>query len=77
MTSLSQREREREREEREREREREREQCLSDSAELKAARAAQCINQTGRVFSIGDLITVAVKTSGKGRVSAGSVRDLS
>ena len=43
-------------------------------ADNSGAKTAACINQTGRVFTIGDLITVAVKTSGKGRVSAGSVR---
>lgn len=38
------------------------------------ARLVQCINQTGRSFGVGDLITVAVKKAVKGKVAAGTVR---
>ena len=37
------------------------------------ARLVQCINQTGRSFGVGDLITVAVKKAVKGKVAAGTV----
>ena len=37
------------------------------------ARLVQCIEQTGRNWTIGDIITVAVKKAGKGKVAAGTV----
>ena len=38
------------------------------------AREVQCINQSGQSFGVGDTITVAVKKSSKGKVTAGQAR---
>lgn len=38
------------------------------------AKIVQCIKPSGKSYSIGDVITVAVKTAGKGKVAAGSVQ---
>lgn len=38
------------------------------------AREVQCIQPSGKFYTIGDIITVAVKRAVKGKVAAGSVQ---
>jgi len=43
-------------------------------ADNSGAKIVQCIQPSGKSYTIGDIITVAVKTASKGKVTAGSVQ---
>ncbi len=38
------------------------------------AKLVQCIQPSGKSYTIGDVITVAVKAAGRGKVAAGTVQ---
>ena len=43
-------------------------------ADNSGAKIVQCIQPSGKSYTIGDVITVAVKTASKGKVAAGTVQ---